>query len=103
MQEAFRPRCPLWRDELNPGESVALMDLLKAPLAYSRTPSHRRVDLSDPTEAAEIVLLADLLLRLLDKIDEPPSDKQDTCQTKADQRRSRRAAWSRSRPVESCD
>jgi hypothetical protein len=35
------------------------------------------VDFCDPTEAAEIVLLADLLLRLLDKIEKPQPNSQD--------------------------
>jgi hypothetical protein len=37
---------------------------------FKNPSSHRRVTFDDPAEAAEIVLLADLLLRLLDKI--PP-------------------------------
>lgn len=80
MQEAFRlpPKDnpdriseagALWRSDVDPGESVALMDLFKGAIGLFKNPaSHRRVDYNDPTEAAEIVLLADLLLRLLDKI-----------------------------------
>jgi uncharacterized protein (TIGR02391 family) len=78
MQEAFKPQGPLWRAELDPGESVALMELFKGAIGLFKNPSsHRRVDFSDPTEAAEIVLLADLLLRLLNKIEEPQPDSQD--------------------------
>jgi len=70
MQEAFRPQGPLWRSELDGGESVALMDLFKGAIGLFKNPSsHRRVDVQDPAEAAEIVLLADLLLRLLTKIE----------------------------------
>lgn len=73
MQEAFKPGPPggpLWRSDVDRGESVALMDLFKGAIGLFKNPSsHRRVDFSDPTEAAEIVLLADLLLRLLDKIE----------------------------------
>ncbi|MEV4830627.1 TIGR02391 family protein [Micromonospora sp. NPDC049257] len=80
MQEAFRPpknprdqAGPLWRDDLDPGESVAQMELFKGAIGLFKNPSsHRRVDYSDPTEAAETVLLADLLLRLLRKIPEGP-------------------------------
>lgn len=36
---------------------------------FKNPPSHRRVDYSDPTEAAEVVLLADLLLRILNRLD----------------------------------
>jgi hypothetical protein len=56
---------------------VALMDLFKGAIGLFKNPSsHRRVDFSDATEAAEIVLLADLLLRLLDKIE--PAGTSDT-------------------------
>jgi uncharacterized protein (TIGR02391 family) len=72
MQEAFKQQGPLWRAELDRGESVALMELFKGAIGLFKNPSsHRRVDFSDPTEAAEIVLLADLSLRLLDKIERP--------------------------------
>ncbi len=33
--------------------------------------SHREVHFDDPTEAAEVVLFADLLLRILDRIAPP--------------------------------
>lgn len=81
MQEAFRlpPRDAqdqeatagkLWRKDIDSGESVALMDLFKGAIGLFKNPaSHRRVDYTDPTEAAEIVLLADLLMRLLNKIE----------------------------------
>jgi uncharacterized protein (TIGR02391 family) len=71
MQEAFKPQGPLWRADLDPGESVALMELFKGAIGLFKNPSsHRRVDFTDPTEAVEIVLLADLLLRLLGKVDD---------------------------------
>lgn len=73
MQEAFRPpkapgsdAGPLHDPTSEPGEAVATMDLYKGAIGLFKNPtSHRRVDFTDPTEAAEIVLLADLLLRLL--------------------------------------
>jgi len=70
MQLAFAPSGgPLWRADLDKGESVALMELFKGAIGLFKNPSsHRRVDLADPTEAVEIILLADLLLRLLLKI-----------------------------------
>jgi len=36
-------------------------------------PSHREVHFEDPTEAAEAVLLADLLMRILDHLEEERS------------------------------
>ncbi|SDM31843.1 TIGR02391 family protein [Allokutzneria albata] len=81
MQEAFKkPKDsndpaiggPLWQPGSEPGEAVALMELFTGAIGLFKNPvSHRRVDLTDPAEAAEIVLLAGLLLRLVTKI--PPS------------------------------
>ena len=69
IHEAFGRDGPLWRSDVDAGESVALMELYKGAIGLFKNPSsHRRVDFSDPTEAAEIVLLADLLLRLLAKV-----------------------------------
>lgn len=77
MQEAFRPAKnpsgtpgPLWRGEGDAGEAVAIMELFKGAIGSFKNPSsHRRVDFEDATEAAEVVLLADLLLRLLDRLE----------------------------------
>ncbi|MFF5085358.1 TIGR02391 family protein [Actinoplanes sp. NPDC000266] len=72
MTKAFRQGGPLFREELEGGESTAQMNLFQGAIGLFKNPSsHRRVDFTDATEAAEIVLLADLLLRLLDKIEEP--------------------------------
>lgn len=50
------------------------MELFKGAIGlFKNPPSHRRVDYSDPTEAAEVLLLADLLMRLLNKTEEPRS------------------------------
>ncbi|MFJ2521363.1 TIGR02391 family protein [Cellulosimicrobium cellulans] len=71
MQEAFKAGGPLHRPETQAGEAVALMELFKGAIGMFKNPaSHRRVDVTDPTEAAEIVLLADLLLRLLGRLPE---------------------------------
>jgi uncharacterized protein (TIGR02391 family) len=74
MQEAFRPSKdasppgPLSPDGGDAGEAVALMELFKGAIGLFKNPaSHRRVNFADATEAAEVVLLADLLMRLLDK------------------------------------
>jgi hypothetical protein len=54
------------------------MELFKGAIGLFKNPSsHRQVDFSDATEAAEIVLLADLLLRLLDKIETAPANGSD--------------------------
>ena len=73
VQEAFKVGGPLHREETQAGEAVALMDLFKGSLGMFKNPaSHRRVDVEDPTEAAEIVLLADLLMRLLNRLERDP-------------------------------
>jgi hypothetical protein len=38
-------------------------------LAGRREHRHRQVEFDDPTEASEVILLADLLLRMLDRIE----------------------------------
>jgi hypothetical protein len=40
---------------------------------YKNPVSHRRVEYADPTVASEIVLLADLLLRILDGVEDRQS------------------------------
>ena len=66
MRAAFAPQGPLWSPDSDAGESVALMELFAGSIGlFKNPPSHRRVDYSNPTEAVEVVLLADLLLRML--------------------------------------
>lgn len=36
---------------------------------FKNPTSHRNVDFEDPTEVSEMVLLADLLLRILDRVE----------------------------------
>lgn len=69
MQVAFSPSDPgpLSDRSAEAGEQVAAMELFKGAMGMFKNPSsHRSVSYSDPTEAAEIVLFADLLMRLLD-------------------------------------
>lgn len=74
MVQAFKQGGPLFRDDLEGGESQSLMNLFQGAIGLFKNPSsHRRVDFSDPTEAAEIILLADLLLRLLHKVPATPA------------------------------
>jgi len=73
MQQAFRPPSgkageggQLHRPEDEQGEAVAIMNLFAGAIGMFKNPaSHCRVDFEDATEAAEVVLLADLMMRLL--------------------------------------
>jgi uncharacterized protein (TIGR02391 family) len=69
MREAFKADGgPLADPNLDPGERVGVMELFAGAIGtFKNPPSHRQVDYSDPTEASEVVLLADLLMRLLDR------------------------------------
>ncbi|MCX5158065.1 TIGR02391 family protein [Streptomyces sp. NBC_00264] len=66
MRQAFKPGGPLTDPEAHGGEVVALMELFAGSIGAFKNPaSHRTVHFDDPVEAAEVVQLADLLLRLL--------------------------------------
>ena len=70
MQPAFAPSAPgpLVDANADPGEQVATMELFKGAIGVFKNPSsHRPVDYDDPTMAAEVILFADLLLRILDR------------------------------------
>ena len=70
MQVAFGPSegGQLVDVDAEAGEQVATMELFKGAMGVFKNPSsHRPVDYTDATEAAEIVLLADLLMRILDR------------------------------------
>ena len=70
MQVAFGPSegGQLVDVDAEAGEQVATMELFKGAMGVFKNPSSRRpVDYTDATEAAEIVLLADLLMRILDR------------------------------------
>jgi uncharacterized protein (TIGR02391 family) len=76
MQEAFAPAKldgvagPLTDTEADGGEQVALMSLFVGGIGAFKNPaSHRTVSYDDPAEAAEVIYLADLLMRLLNKIE----------------------------------
>jgi uncharacterized protein (TIGR02391 family) len=66
MVQAFRPTSgPLIDAAAPPGEQEGLIQLFRgAHLAYRNPASHRDVEYADPAEAAEVVLLANLLLRI---------------------------------------
>lgn len=74
MALAFSPNKPgpLTDTTADRGEQVAMMELFKGAIGLFKNPSsHRPVDYEDPTLASEIVLFADLLHRLLDRVEEP--------------------------------
>jgi uncharacterized protein (TIGR02391 family) len=68
MRSAFKEGAALDDPYLEPGERQAVSDLFAGAIGVFKNPSsHRQVDFGDPTLASEVVLLADLLLRLLDE------------------------------------
>jgi uncharacterized protein (TIGR02391 family) len=70
MKHAFGEGGALADPNLDRGERVGVMELFSGAIGtFKNPPSHRQVDYADPTEASEVVLLADLLLRLLDGIE----------------------------------
>ena len=68
MRQAFAlDTGPLTDTSVERGEQSARMDLFAGAIGSYKNPhSHRDVDLSDPMEAAEIILLANHLLRIVD-------------------------------------
>lgn len=67
MREAFAPeRGKLTEANAEKGEQVACMDLFAGAIGLYKNPhSHRDVNLDDPIEAMEIILLANRLLRIV--------------------------------------
>lgn len=68
MTAAFNPDSgPLTDTEAENAERQGQMNLFKGAFGAFRNPlGHRTVEFEDPTEAAEVVLFADLLMRQLD-------------------------------------
>ena len=69
MRSAFGSDGALRDPALDQGEQTARMELFAGAVGVFKNPtSHRNVQYDDPTEAAEFILLADLLMRLLDRV-----------------------------------
>jgi uncharacterized protein (TIGR02391 family) len=68
MRAAFAPdNGPLTDASADPGERIARMELFAGTIGSYKNPhSHRNVALDDPDEAAEIIMLANHLLRIVD-------------------------------------
>jgi uncharacterized protein (TIGR02391 family) len=67
---AFGAGGPLWDDHADAGEMTARMELFAGAIGLFKNPvSHREVLYDDPIEASEIIMFADLLLRILDRIE----------------------------------
>jgi uncharacterized protein (TIGR02391 family) len=66
MRQAFAPnRGPLTDTSAEGGEQTARMELFAGTIGSYKNPhSHRDVDLNDPVEAVEIIMLANHLLRI---------------------------------------
>ena len=71
MRQAFNPTTgPLTDHTHDGGEHQARSDLFSGAMGSFKNPtSHRPVSYTDPTEASEVVLLADLLMRILDSVE----------------------------------
>jgi uncharacterized protein (TIGR02391 family) len=69
MRKAFSPKDGVLRDpEAEGGEQQATADLFAGAIgAYKNPASHRTVRFDDPVEAAEVLQLADLLLRIVQR------------------------------------
>ena len=68
MREAFHTeRGPLTDKEAEASERQSLSDLFAGAFGVFRNPhAHRDVQLTDPREAVEIIMLANHLLRIVD-------------------------------------
>ncbi|MDQ3821295.1 MAG: TIGR02391 family protein [Acidobacteriota bacterium] len=71
MREAFNAQSGRLTDISHEGgERQARSDLFAGAMGSFKNPtSHRTVTYTDPTEASEVIMLADLLMRILDSVE----------------------------------
>jgi uncharacterized protein (TIGR02391 family) len=70
MQKSFGPGGKLRDSKMVKSEADSEMFVFRGAIGYFKNPvSHRQVHYEDATEASETVLFADLLLRILDRIE----------------------------------
>jgi uncharacterized protein (TIGR02391 family) len=69
MRKAFHPENgPLTDNTQVSGERQAISDLFAGAIGSFKNPSsHRDVDFSDPTEVVELIMFADLLIRIAER------------------------------------
>lgn len=68
MNKAFAEDKPLADPSALPAEQQGVASLFRGAVAAYRNPtSHRDVEFEDPAEAAEVIILANLLLRISDR------------------------------------
>lgn len=68
MAQAFRQNGPLEVKTEHATEGIAFLQLFSGAIGAFKNPaSHRAVEYESPTEAADIIHLADLLLRIVDR------------------------------------
>lgn len=79
MRKAFNPdNGPLTDENSVPAERQALSDLFAGAIGSYKNPhSHRNVTVNDPDEAAEMIILASHLMKIIDTLAPNPSEDEE--------------------------